>query len=195
MRLFLVIMPPKDFRDLVRDDLRIIKKRLDKNLTYIPVDQLHLTIKYLGDDVSNDSMQKLTEELQARRSLLEPVEINIEDFNFGFRFQSNPRILKYDVEQTEGLNTIINTVHETAKITGLRDVVRFKQKVDYHITAAKLRNTASKKVVKELRQVVDEINNKRKLDYKFKATQCFLMESTTTRTGVVYKVHEEFDMG
>lgn len=187
MRLFLAIIPPKEIRDLVRDDLRIIKKRLNRNLNYIPVDQLHLTVKFLGDDVSEFSFNQIADELIRHQTDFVPCNIKLEDFNFGFHFETNPRILKYDIERTNDLDDMINTSHELMKKTGLSDVVRFKQKIDYHITAARLRNTASKKVIKDLRSLIQDINKSRKLGFTFKASEFHIMQSQTTKTDVIYK--------
>lgn len=182
MRLFIAVFPPKEHLDYYRDVLRYFSKQ-KRNLRPIPVDQTHLTLKFIGSNVSEDSKNMIAEQLLAWQGSYPKPEINVRAIKFGFANQSSPRHLIAAIERNNELDELGKMVHEAVKAQKQRDTIRWKTKYSksYHITLAKLKDTATNSSGKLITSNIKNI--KIQPPKAFVPEEMFLIESLTSRSG------------
>lgn len=157
-RLFLAIFLPQDYISFFRDVLRQFDKQ-KRNILAIPIDRLHLNIKFVGANVSDTSMEKIISALKKHESKFTKPEIKIRKIQFGFPHQRDPRVLIADVENKQSLVDISNEVHNIIKSLGLRDTIRWKEKNsdDFHISIARLKDNLSRSVGRNVTEIAKNI--------------------------------------
>lgn len=190
MRLFIAALPSKETLDGLRDVLRKYDK-FKRNLKVPPVDQLHITLKYIGSKVSENSYEIIREELKRYEHNIGACDVEFDGVKFGFSFDRDPRILMADVVASDGLLNLSNSFHELVKNLKLRDTIRYKGKYsnDFHITLARLKETATRSSGKELK--AHTAQSKFKIS-GFKIEEVFLIESSFSKSGQpVYKKLEK----
>ncbi len=191
MRLFVGIFPPKEVLDTFRDYLRLYSGQ-KRNLKFAPVDQMHLTLKYIGGNVSEDSYEIIKGQLLSTQKTTGLVDIKINSLKFGFKYDSFPRVLMAQVETTDSLADAADHFHEEIKNLKLKDTIRVKGRFSstFHITLARLKDSASRSVGKAVQNHTLSLKNYPK--DAFVASEAFLVESII-RTGkpVLYKKLEK----
>ncbi|MCA9380635.1 RNA 2',3'-cyclic phosphodiesterase [Candidatus Dojkabacteria bacterium] len=188
MRLFIGIFPPKEVLDDLRDALRRFEKH-KRNLKSAPVDQMHITLKYIGSNVSEYSYDVIRKNLMNNQKFLDnPIEVNFQKLQFGFRFDKVPRVLMAQIDNSDSLLDAVNFYHSEIKELKLKDTIRQKGRFsdDFHVTLARLKDTAAKSTAKNIKDFTDKLNG---IEIKpFKKNEAYLVESII-RPGkpVVYK--------
>jgi 2'-5' RNA ligase len=159
MRLFLAIFPPPEYIAYFRDVIRLLDKQ-KRNLKPIPVDQIHLTLKFIGAQVSYESKDLIYEELSRHSGNFPVPEIKIKRIQFGFRYQTDPRNLLADLMLNDNLVELSDIVHGNIRSLRLHDTIRWKEKHtnDFHITLARLKPSASRSIGKDVSKIVSTIN-------------------------------------
>ncbi len=186
MRLFLAHIPPKEIRDIMRDDRALFKKQFKNYFAYTPIDQLHLTLKFLGSEISEESKDMLIANLQKHKSMLRQTKIEFGSLSFGFKYQSKPVVLKYGIYENQDLLELINNINSVVRKTELLDVIRYKEKVDYHITLARVNPTAPKHIRKQIYEFLDD--HKSKVEgLLVNMQEIQLLSSQSTKDGTLYK--------
>ncbi len=194
MRLFIGIFPPKETLDVLRDYLRLYSGH-KRNLRPSPVDQMHITLKYIGSNVSEDSYELIRKQIFSTQKATGPVEININALQFGFKYDTFPRVLMANVEATDSLIDASDHFHELIKDLKLKDTIRVKGRFSktFHVTLARLKENASKSTGKSIKKYTSELN-----DYEtssFIANEAYLVESIV-RPGkpVIYKKRDKINL-
>lgn len=151
MRLFLAVFPTKEQLDYLRDMLRRFDKQ-KRNLIKTPVDQLHITLKFLSSNVSEHSKNLIVDELLRHQGSFTKPVIEIDKLTYGFPKEFFPKILMAKLKPHQELNSLVDEVHAIVKSLKLRDTKRWKGKYPYnhHITLARLKYTATKSTAKLL---------------------------------------------
>lgn len=186
MRLFLAYIPPKEIRDIMRDDKALFKKQFKNYFAYTPIDQLHLTLKFLGSEISEESKDLIIENLQKHKSLFRKAKIEFGSLSFGFKYQSKPVVLKYDVYENLDLLDLINNLNKVVRKSGRADMIRYKEKVDYHVTLARIKPTAPKHIRKQIYEYLD--NNRSEIEgVAVYMEDIVLLSSQSTKDGTIYK--------
>lgn len=179
MRLFIGIFPEKDSLDYLRDYMRLYSG-FKRNLKFAPVDQLHITLKYIGSNVSDNSKELIRKHLYSNQSQVGETDIDFNKLQFGFKYDSFPRILMANVKVNDKLLDAADNYHEIIKSLKLRDTIRVKGKFSstYHVTLGRLKENASRSSGKSLKQFTEEINNSPKFEpHSFIAKEAYLVES------------------
>lgn len=181
-RLFLAIFPPEEYREYFRNVLRELDKQ-KRNLRPIPLDQIHITVKFIGPEVSNASKDFLIQRLTSLQGQFSKPTIKIKPVQFGFPDQLDPVHVLSEVEDSPKLLNIANIVHTLLKEMGLEDTVRWKVKHSdsFHITVARIKPHAPKSLIREVESLIKAI----KLDapLEFVPEYIDVMESQTTLGG------------
>jgi RNA 2',3'-cyclic 3'-phosphodiesterase len=181
VRLFIAIPLSAELRDTIEKECRLIgsKPGLDAGLRWTPNEQLHFTLRFLGEC----QVQQTTGLLAAIEDLCKnrpafPIEIR----GLGvFPDPAKPRILWMGVrEGTDILNEMSLRLEEACVRLGF---VRETRPFHAHLTIARC---ASLKSPALMRQVVDEASDK--TFGSFVATSLVLMKSERGRQGSVYSV-------
>lgn len=158
MRLFLAVYPPKEYLDYCRDVVRKFAKE-KRNLQAAPIDQIHVTMRYIGPRVSDAHADSLIEEFKQHQGNFGKAELKMKRVQFGFPYQKDPKIVLVDLEDNDSLQSITDSAHGLIKKFKYRDTITWKErkKNDYHMTLARLKPTATRKQGKFVQSIVTEI--------------------------------------
>lgn len=185
-RLFLGIFPPESYITTFRNVIREYDKE-KRNIKVIPMDQIHLTLRFIGARVSENSKNLIEEALNKYEGRFPKPEIQLKDIQFGFPHQYDPRVIMNTVEPNDDLDNLSDLVHSIIRDLRLLDTIRWKEKGSnrFHISLAKLKESATRSTGKNVAEITKKIN--------FEAPESFtpeyidLVESQMTRQGIVYK--------
>jgi 2'-5' RNA ligase len=192
-RLFIGIVPDKITRDFLRDSIRILN-RYSRNLRSVSVDQLHMTLQFLGNNVTDASLEAITDQLQRKLQRQNSIMIKLDELNFGFKGQSSPSVLFWTVEQSPELKQLTNEIHTLVQELKLEDVKRQKDqsRLIHHITVARTKRTFSRR---EVRSLMQKFQSEFRLQpAAFKAESFSIIESLINKNGNVYKTLETFPL-
>jgi len=181
MRLFIGLFPPKEILDELRDVIRKYAKH-KRNLKFIPVDQLHITLKYIGNNVSEQSFEIIMDELdRLNRNLGGASNIEMNNISFGFPKDTFPKYLLANVKTNSDIKFLGDEFHNFIKVLKLRDTYRRKirSQNDYHITLARLKKSANKSNAKLIQSDTRNKNLSKLSD--FEATEAYLVQSIVKR--------------
>ena len=176
-------------RDYLRDAIRVLSKA-NRNLRFVPIDQLHLTLQFIGMMVSTPSLNLISERLKTL-SVPKP-HIRLTDMNFGFPGQQNASVLFWDLDHDNNLVQATKDIHNAIQGLELNDIKPTKDqaKLIHHITLARTQRTFSKREVAKLLENFERNFNREAPE--FEATEYVIIESMLNKNGNAYKVLEAF---
>jgi 2'-5' RNA ligase len=190
MRLFVALFPPKEYLDYFREVTRFFTKQ-KRNLKFVPIDQLHITVKFIGANVSDTSYEQIREILNINYS---PVSIALSGISFGFPRERFPKILLAKIKSTDSLIDLSNTVHSSIQSLKLKDTIRRKNRYanNFHVTIARLKDNSQKSVANNIKSQVKNF-------YISPPPPCminemYLMESVLSPKGPTYRKLERIDL-
>lgn len=188
MKLFVALFPSKEVLSHLRDVRRKYAKH-KRHLHYVPIDQLHVTLKYLGNKVSESSYQQIVDILKENEGNYDPIELSVTGVQFGFSKQSDPKVLMANVKATDQLVNLAEVVHSLVRDLKRRDVINFKKRYgkNFHITLGRSNDRTSRNIIKTL---ISESQQFKKLELgTFVAEEMCIVESEFSfNKGVTYKV-------
>jgi 2'-5' RNA ligase len=186
MRLFLAIYPPASYIRYFAD----VYKHFDKekrNLKLIPVDHIHVTMRFVGPRVSEGHVNDIISLFKQFEGQYPKPEIGIGRIQFGFARQEDPRHLLATINDNDELSELYKTIHLLLRSLKFKDTIRWKTRFysDFHITIARLKGGATRSTGKNIR----EIN--KSLDLlpppPFIADEMYFVESIMKANGPVYR--------
>ena len=191
-RVFLAIIPPQDVRSSLRDAQRQLKKYA-RNFRFVPLDQSHITLQFLGNGVSGHSITVLEDNLGPLISTFDSFTLTIDKLNFGFHSQTIARVLFYSMTDDSKLNEIVSQIHQLVKELELSDINRKKDhaKLINHLTIARTKSDTSRSFSREIREAIKTINFKQ-LD--FRVDEIKLIESKFKDNQTVYTTLATFPL-
>lgn len=159
MRLFIGIFPPKETLDTLRDISREYSKQ-KHNLRFLPIDQLHITLKFIGPSVSEHSKNVLIDDFEKFKGAFGSFDVKIKQIQYGFKKEKFPKYLLANIEDNPMLEKISKVLHQGVKDNRLDDTILWREKYvnDFHITLAKLKSTATNSTAKQIKQLTADIN-------------------------------------
>jgi 2'-5' RNA ligase len=193
MRLFLAIYPPKTYLDYFRDVIRKFDKE-KRNLKPINLEQMHLTVRFIGANVGITSKNRITQALRELEGNFPKPNIHIDNLSFGFKYQYDPRVLIANIEPNDDLDDLVNMIHRTIREQKRRDTIIWKQPQDhkYHISLARLKPAATRSTGRDIKEILKTINLETPPD--FVPEEMHLVESVITKTGPIYKKLESIKL-
>lgn len=194
MRVFIGVFPPKEVLDKLRDSLRFFAKQ-KRNLKPIAIDQMHITLKYIGAKVDPESVDIISNELKRLQGNFGKFIAKPTKLQFGFKYDKFPKILMVDIENNDDILNTANRFHSAVRELGLYDTIRVKGKFsnDFHITLARLKDNATRSSAKIVKSITDQ-HQSLKYD-SFEVKEAFLVESIVTPSGVpVYRKIDSFKL-
>jgi 2'-5' RNA ligase len=189
MRLFLAIYPPKEFRDYFRDVMREFSKE-KRNLRIVPIDQVHLTLKFIGADVGENSRKKIVNELRRKQGSFSKSQISLTKLTLGFPRQNNPNIILHLVKNNSDLKELANQVNDSVKHAGNTDTITWKDRFTPHFTLARMKKSASKSEGDRVEEVIRSISITK--PESFFPKEFVLVQGILSNTGVSYRKLENF---
>ncbi len=187
MRVFFAIFPPIDIYGRFFADLY---KHLDKekrNLDFTPIDQIHLNIKFLGANVSNDSLNSIIDLIKSFEGQYSKPFIKIRNIQFGFKHQSNPNYVIADIFPSDSLVSLSNEIHKLVKYLDFKDTIRWKSRHDntFHISLARKKKPKMHGFKNKLGTLLKDFYYKQTPE--FTAESLYVINSIVTSSGPIYK--------
>jgi 2'-5' RNA ligase len=185
--LFVGVFPEKEILDHFRDIKRQFTKQ-KRNLKLVPNDHIHITLRYIGRDVSDNHREIIRQTLKANEGEFGKIEFNLDKVQWGFPKEHFPKFLLVDVENTKALKETADRFHYLIKDLAFKDTILWKNKWanDFHITLARLKKTASRSTSKLIGSNVKNKFEGKFQPLKFTATEAWLVESYTVDGQVKY---------
>lgn len=190
MRLFIGLFPTKEYLDYYRDVMREFGKE-KRNLRPVNLEQIHLTVRFIGPDVSLGSKTKIANELVKMAGSFPKPLIHIDKIRFGFARQHDPRVLLAEIERNRDLDELTNRIHKVVRNANQKDTIVWKSQLDkeYHMSLARLKKSATRSTGRDVKEILSTLDLPKPPD--FVATEMYLVQSTVTPQGPIYKKLEQ----
>ncbi len=191
MRLFLAIYPPKSFLDYFREVQRSFDKQ-KRNLRHVNLEQMHLTMRFVGANVSLGSKNRIVQALLQHQNQLPKPFINLSGLKFGFPGQFDPRVLMAEIAPNDELDELTSNLHRIVRHERLTDVIGWKSQADkhYHISISRLKPAATRSTGREIKQML-QIAQSLPKPPGFTATELHVVQSILTVRQPEYKKLEK----
>lgn len=175
-RLFVAIQPRLELRRELAKNLPIFAKEM-RNFKFIQQEQLHLTLKFLGSEVSQDSKKQIIELLQRIAPQMHSPIVKIKDLQYGFPKQMIPSLLYYNIEANKSMQKLTSIIHAQLMDLELSDIKREKdyKKIIYHMTIARAKHNANRAYGRKIRQIIKE--KAQPIDKEFTTDTMYLLKS------------------
>lgn len=187
--MFLAIFPPKEILESFKQVQKDLKKS-DKYLRLTKLTQIHITLRFLGNDVGKENLEKLLPYIKKHISDLRPFNVRIKEIRFGFPGRRIPRILYVSVAKNENLDRFISNINSVIEKLMFNDIVIDKRPPHYHFTIARSRGNLTKEASGRIRRSLEKV----KLWEGFRVKEIALIESTLSKKGPVYEEVEKFEL-
>ncbi len=186
-RIFIAIIPDKNIQAQVRDVQRNLRK-FNYKLNFVNIEQIHLTLKFLGNNLSENSINLLYDKLIKHIAIFPKFDITAQTINFGFPRQKKASVIYLNIQENQSLDKIINLIQKQVKRLSLNDVINKKERRELtsHITIARVKKDISNS---QIRQIKNELQ---KIEFKpitFKAQEIIMLESKLTKKGPIYSIY------
>jgi 2'-5' RNA ligase len=177
VRLFIAIEIPEQVKDYVIGVEEQLKNK-DDNITWVKPENMHLTLKFLGE-VDDGKANSIIEALKQVK--FEPFEAALSDIGAfpGFNYM---RVLWVGLEPHDKINALQQQVDEKMKAAGFPRDDRFHP----HLTIARV------KFIKHKAELTDKLKKIQIEKLSFNVSKIKLIKSTLTPKGPVYEVLSEF---
>ena len=190
MRAFLGIFPPKEIAAVFRDYRQQLRKQ-KQNIAFVPAPDIHLSLKFLGPDVSEKSIADITEICRNIVGRYKPFEIELSDVRFGFGHASKPRILFASIVENKIVNELAGEIESAIPRLKFPDTYPPRGKFVPHFTLGRIRGNIHQKKIQEILDAVKQKPFEGK-GMKFVVDTIRLVNSIKVKDGQRYEVVEEF---
>ncbi|MBN2016177.1 RNA 2',3'-cyclic phosphodiesterase [Candidatus Dojkabacteria bacterium] len=192
MRLFLAIFPPEEVLEFLKGIQRDLNQ-FNKFLKFTEPELIHITLKFLGSDVSRDCLEEFLPLLKQKVSCFEQFNVRIHEARFGFPDQRWPRILYVSVKNNERIDKLSSTINAAIEGLDLPDILSEKwlDKPTFHFTIARTKSRITESVIFDIRRKLKQIE----LWEGFLVKKIKLVESSLYKEGPKYEVIEELELG
>ncbi len=185
MRLFLGLFPDDKTRAYLRD-FRQRMVHYKRSLKFCEIDQMHITIKFLGNEVSQDTAHRYFEELRSNISDTKEFKYDFGSIEFGFPYQVTPNVLYLGVNESSEFDMLSSKATEVSKLFSSSELVtkQDRKKLIHHLTIARSKQSGSRAFARKLKK---EFESFEVPDFESTAEAVTLVESKLTPQGPVYK--------
>jgi 2'-5' RNA ligase len=185
VRLFIAIFPPKEIINLF-NDIQDKLKGFGKFLRFTKAEDIHITLRFLGNNVSNKSKDKILHIWDNLFIDTKKFNIRLQSINYGFENERWPRILYISAFRNEYLDKMIKKLNEEFCKLGLDDIMVEKNYLSftYHFTIARSRKNLTKQIVYDIKKEIKRYN----LWEGFHVDNVFLVKSILTKEGPKFSI-------
>lgn len=175
-RVFLAITPTEQIKSELRDINRKFKKYA-RNFKFVPLDQLHITLQFMGNGVSGISIEAIHANLLPKYQDWSEFDVKLDKLNFGFSGQNIATHLYYSIDEDSQLNTLTKSMHEDIKSLGFVDVNKKKDhsKLINHMTIARIKGNSHRSFTREIKEFINTLEIP---VLKFNVTEVKIIAST-----------------
>lgn len=189
MRLFLGIFPPKE----VLDAFLSIQKDLShysKYLRFTQKNNIHLTLKFLGNDVGDIEMAQIMSIMNRQLKTKEGFNLKIKDIQYGFPGRRFPKILYVSVHRNSYFELLLKGVNEgLEKVESIEEYDYGRSQI-FHFTLARTKKHVSREIILKIRNLLEKV----KLWEGFRVSSIDLVVSELKKEGPVYKKIKSFKL-
>ncbi len=185
IRAFIAIELPLEIRAHLEATIQKFKAQKIQAVRWVAVDNIHLTLKFLGDTSSGD-LGKLTNILQKQMSSHQPFSVQVAGVG-AFPNPQRPRIIWVGLQAPSGLNILQASIETAASLIGIPPEDR---SFSPHLTLGRVRNDASPADLQTLRAALNLIQVGSLGD--FTVNQFTLFRSDLRPQGPLYTVLQQF---
>jgi 2'-5' RNA ligase len=187
IRAFIAIEIPMLIRANLESTIQRFKSQKVQAVRWVAVNNIHLTLKFLGD-TSPDDLRKLTNILQNQKSSQKPFAIQVSDMG-AFPNQQRPRIIWVGLQAPSALNELQSNIEKAASLIGIPPEDR---EFSPHLTLGRVRNEASPSDLQNLRAALNSIQVGALGE--FTVNQYTLFRSDLRPQGPIYTVLQQFGL-
>jgi 2'-5' RNA ligase len=187
MRIFFALFPPLDtYGRFFADVFKYLDKE-KRNLDFMPLEQIHLNIKFLGANVSENSLAYILQTLREFEGQYTKPEVKIKKLQFGFKHQINPNYIVADIYESDSLVSLSEEIHKLIKYLDLKDTIRWKEKHanTFHISLARKKKPKTPSLNKDLKLMMKDCDIH--IPEAFVANRLDIVQSIVTNKRPVYK--------
>jgi len=187
IRAFIAIDLPKEIRTNLEATVQKFKARSVHGVRWVPVDNIHLTLKFLGD-ISSGNLERLTKLLQVECAALPSFPVEVAGVG-AFPNHRRPRIIWVGVQAPPELKTLQACIESAASQMGIQPEER-----DFspHLTLGRVRNEISFLELQALSATLDSIQVGAL--GRFTVNQFTLFRSDLRPQGPLYTVMAQFNL-
>ena len=191
VRSFIGIGIPFDLSRNIYAHLKIFNSE-NRNFNFVNIEQMHITLQFLGESVSEDSLEQIANRLKPIFTQIDKPLIRTLGLRFGHKSQIIPTVLFLEVEQSPELHEITENIHYAIKSLSLPDVRREKdyKRLIYHITLGRAKHHVSRNFG---RKIINLINTNKIPEYEFYPPYISILNSRFTIKGHKYTNFANFD--
>jgi len=191
MRVFIATFPQTEVVHAIktfRGELRKIKKHID----FLPTPDIHLTLRFLGPDVSQETIEDLTPKLQNIAGHTKPFEVRIGDIQFGFANDTKPRTLIALLEDNEYLSQLRSNIESQIDRRIHTDTYPSKTRVP-HLTLGRIHGNIHSKKIREIREKIATVEFGAK-DMLLEVNSFDLVNNLQVKRGEHFKKIKNFEL-
>jgi 2'-5' RNA ligase len=150
IRAFIAIELPNEIQEVLAQLLDQLKKNVDeRSIRWVPVNNIHLTLKFLGD-VSVNNLEVLQEIIRAEARVVKPMEFSVGRLG-AFPNERHPRVVWVGVEAPQDLIVLQRGVE--ARVTKIGYPID-KRKFFPHLTIGRVSRNASPEEIRIIGDII-----------------------------------------
>ena len=186
IRAFIALEMPEPIRTSLADLCERMKSELsDVPLRWVPIPNMHLTLKFLGD-VKPDQVEKIIHVINSQCSKYSPFDISLNELG-AFPHPQRARVLWVGVDSLPSLNKLVDAFE--MDLAGL-GFLRESRPYSPHLTLARVRGHARPADLHRINEVINSSPNPRSASAV--ANKIVLFRSELKPSGSVYNALSEF---
>ncbi len=185
IRCFICLELPREIRDLIDSHATAILRKTGARCSTVRADNLHLTLKFLGD-IEEGRIDKLSRALEGafENAIGNAGAFSLSLENIGSFGGKSPRVVWIGLGgETARLSALADSIDKAFAVHGFE---REKRPFKPHLTIARVREGAE---VEALSKAIREVRLPRR---EFTAERLILMKSTLSPTGSIYEPLAKF---
>lgn len=186
MRLFVAIYPDKNLHEYFRKFRQDLSK-YKRNFKFVEIDQIHMTVKFLGNKVSMDDFEIYYQRFLDLSGGFPKFEYSVQKPTFGFHTgELIPRLVLSKVNKNESLDGITKLANRAAKDISSFEIIRRQEhrKLIHHFTLARSKSNINKAFGREFREVLSKFEPPEDLAV---ASEIAIVDSTLSNSGPIHK--------
>lgn len=150
LRAFIAIELPADLQQKAHKATAVFRRGIDSLVRWIPVENMHLTLKFLGD-VSQPNVEFLVQMLRQQADLVAPFTIQLAGLGC-FPSPKRPRVIYIGVQAPAGLGTLQREIESASRRLGYESEER---PFSPHLTLGRVRQNVSASDQQNIRRAVE----------------------------------------
>ncbi len=167
----------KEINNLITD-----LKRHSFDVKWVPVENLHITLKFLGH-ISEETVERVKDSLYNIAPLFRPFRLRFNGMGF-FPDMKRPRVIWIDISDKDNLKSLNKEIEERLTMIGLKKEDR---EFSPHLTIGRVRS------LKDREKLIGLIENIKDREFGIiDVDRVFLMKSELRPGGAQYSVIAEF---